>query len=180
MVETFEAKEAVGLMEPGVELDAWNALVDALGLDGQKKLVEVPQSGPVPFMYINAALRAQLKILCPREFKLDAYDLTPIPVVILGLVKQAKDAKWFDEMQVWADDKSPDPVLIGIREKAQYLIGRWGAEDHPFEKLREMAKARWIRDTRAMLNLKIEEAKSNLAHIEDKAELQVSGQWVYV
>jgi hypothetical protein len=49
---------------------------------------------------------------------IEDYNITPIPVEILELVMLSKRENYFDQLQIWYDDKSPDPACVGI-------IKRW-------------------------------------------------------
>ena len=42
------------------------------------------------------------------------YDKTPIPVEILDLVALSINENYFKEIEIWYDDKNPDPVCVGI------------------------------------------------------------------
>jgi len=113
VVETFLIEETVDLIYDNEKLENWNSLVNELGLDGQRKIV-APEKSPIPFMHLKESLKNILECLCPRKVSVEKYNITPIPVEILSLVSLSKKEEYFDEIQIWYDDKDPDPACIGI------------------------------------------------------------------
>ncbi len=117
VVETFIIEETAELIYDNEKLDQWNAHVESLGLVGQKQIVKAEKS-PIPFMHLKSSMVAVFQTLCPRKVAIEAYNITPIPVEILDLVALSKREGYFDEIQIWYDDKTPDPVCVG--SKATY------------------------------------------------------------
>lgn len=114
VVETFIIEETAELIYDNEQLDKWNEHVEKLGLEGQKRIVKKDKS-PIPFMHMKISLENIFTCLCPRKVSVDGYDKTPIPVEILDLVALSKKEEYFSEIQIWFDDKDPDPVCVGIR-----------------------------------------------------------------
>lgn len=114
VVETFIINETAELIYDGEALESWNNLVAELGLTGQTQITQKEKS-PIPFMHLKQNLVAVLETLCPRKVDVEAYSVTPIPLEILRLVSLSKSEGYFDKMQIWYDDKAPDPVCIGIK-----------------------------------------------------------------
>ena len=155
IVETFLIQETAELIYDNDKLDKWNELISELGLEGQQKIVTGEKS-PIPFMPINSSLKSVFETLLPRKVQVSNYDVTPIPVEILSLVALSKNENYFDKMEIWYDDKSPDPACIGMRFRNDtdrqkghtwnmeyYLIGKWGDVRKSFEELKEMAVRRY-------------------------------------
>lgn len=115
LVETFVIEETASLIYDNEKLDKWNELVNDLGLKGQTKIVE-PEKSPIPFMFIKTSMRNIFETLCPRKVSIQEYDVTPIPVEILDLAALSIREKYFSKIQIWYDDKDPDPLCIGIVE----------------------------------------------------------------
>jgi hypothetical protein len=113
VVETFVIEETAELIYDNEQLDKWNELVSELGLQGQTKIVS-PEKSPIPFMHLKTSLINVLSCLCPRKVKVEEYDVTPIPVEILDLVALSKRENYFNRVEIWYDEKSPDPVCVGI------------------------------------------------------------------
>jgi len=112
-VETFVIEETASLIYDNDELERWNSLVSELGLEGQKEIVK-PDKSPIPFMHLKSNMVAVFDTLCPVRVAVENYSLTPIPTEILELVMLSKREGYFQKMEIWYDDKSPDPVCVGM------------------------------------------------------------------
>jgi len=117
VVETFVIEETASLIYDNEQLDNWNKMVKDLGLKGQTS-IQVEDKSPIPFMHIKKSLENVFECLCPRKVEIEEYNVTPIPLEILDLVALSKRESYFNKVQIWYDDKSPDPVCVGI-------IGHW-------------------------------------------------------
>ena len=113
VVETFVIEETAELIYDGEALENWNNLVSELGLKGQTAIVK-PEKSPIPFMHLKSGLVNTFKTLCPRNVDVVDYDKTTIPVEVLKLISLSKSEDYFDKIQIWYDDKTPDPVCVGI------------------------------------------------------------------
>jgi len=114
-VETFFVEEVIELIHDGEKLDEWKELANSLGIIGQKSLVSKDKS-PIPFLYLKNGMVRVFETLCPVKIDYKSFDRTPIPLEILRLMKLSIDEHYFSKLQVWYDDKSPDPVVIGVNE----------------------------------------------------------------
>ena len=129
VVETFVIEETAELIYDNEKLDKWNDLVSTLGLTGQSKIVK-PEKSPIPFMFIKESMENVFRNLCPRVVKVCEYDVTPIPVEILDLVSLSVRENYFKEIEIWYDDKSPDPLCVGKTcNYYGYKYGTWNRED---------------------------------------------------
>ena len=113
VVETFVIEETASLIYDNEQLDNWNAMVEELGLKGQTS-IQVKDKSPIPFMHIKQSLKSVFECLCPRKENIENYNVTPIPLEILELVALSKREQYFNKIEIWYDDKSPDPVCVGI------------------------------------------------------------------
>ena len=126
VVETFLIEETIDLIYDNEQLEKWNKHVEELGLVGQTKIVHTDKS-PIPFMHLKNSYKAICETLCPSKVDVEQYSITPIPVEILELVSLSKNEKYFGKIQIWYDEKSPDPFAVGIagewipREKGNWL-----------------------------------------------------------
>lgn len=125
IVETFIIEETAELIYDNESLDKWNELVKSLGLQGQKCLVKTDKS-PIPFMHIKQTLENVFKVLCPARVDVEEYDVTPIPMEILSLVALSKNEGYFTKVEIWYDEKKPDPLAIGI--KGYWYQSSWDNE----------------------------------------------------
>jgi hypothetical protein len=119
VVETFLIEETVDLIYDNEQLEKWNAYVQELGLEGQTKIAKKDKS-PIPFMHLKNSYVNICKTLCPAEIDIKSYNLTPIPVEILDLVALSIRENYFKKIQVWYDDKSPDPFVVGMNYNTYY------------------------------------------------------------
>ena len=113
VVETFIIEETAELIYDNEKLDQWNELVSELGLEGQTKIRKKEKS-PIPFLCMNTVLVKTFETLCQRKVDITKYNATPIPVEILDLVALSKKEDYFDDIEIWYDEKDPDPACIGI------------------------------------------------------------------
>jgi hypothetical protein len=192
VVETFIIEETISLIYDNDQLDAWNKKVEELGLTGQTKLVK-PDKSPVPFMFMNQTTKAVFETLCPRKVSIESYNITPIPVEILDLVALSKKEDYFDKLEIWYDDKNPDPACVGINKKwgemnnynfatqkeaesaigkslsswnyeeKYYLLGKWADVKQSFEQLKARAIERFKEQ-------EINTAKTQIKYYERKIE----------
>lgn len=117
VVETYIIEETQELIYDNEKLDQWNKHVADLGLTGQTK-IQAKDKSPIPFLHMKATLVSTMLQLCPRRVDIKDYDKTPIPVEILDLAALSVKEKYFNKIEIWYDDKTPDPVCVGI-------MGRW-------------------------------------------------------
>jgi len=127
VVETFIIEETQELIYDNEKLDQWNDLVDKLGLAGQTKIC-APQKSPIPFLPMKRNMVNVFQTLCPAKVAIENYDKTPIPVEILSLVSLSVREKYFNKVEIWYDDKDPDPACIGI-------TGEWVAYSSTYARL---------------------------------------------
>lgn len=114
IVETFIIEETANLIYDNEELEKWNNYIEELGLSGQTKIVSKDKS-PIPFLHIKDSLKNVMECICPRKVSVEDYDISPIPNEILDLISLSKREKYFNKIQIWYDDKSPDPFCVGIK-----------------------------------------------------------------
>jgi hypothetical protein len=117
IVQSFLVEETKELVLDGEKLSEWNELVAELGLFGQIETTSGDKS-PIPFVFMKSNLKNVMEQLCPRKVEVNEYKISPIPLDVLKLVKLAKDEKYFSSIEVWYDDKSPDPFVVGS-------VGHW-------------------------------------------------------
>lgn len=123
-VETYIIEETQELIYDNEKLDQWNQRVEELGLIGQTK-IQAKEKSPIPFLHMKATTVAVFETLCPRKVKVQEYDKTPIPVEILDLVALSNREHYFTDVQIWYDDKTPDPACVG-------LIGEYTVYDRKY------------------------------------------------
>jgi hypothetical protein len=115
-VETFVIEETAELIYDSEKLERWNKIVSEIGLDGQNQIVK-PLKSPIPFLYVKSNMKKAFETLCPIKTSVYEYDKTPIPLDILELVALSVREQYFQTIEIWYDDKSPDPFCIGKTEQ---------------------------------------------------------------
>lgn len=112
MVEKYFNTELSDIVFEAASLDEWKDIVDELGLTEQVKLSKGKLS-PIPFPFMNTTMQRVCETLCPRKVDFREYDKTPIPLEVLQQIKLCVNDNHFQKIEVWYDDKSPDPFIIG-------------------------------------------------------------------
>lgn len=125
VVETYIIEETQELIYDDARLEEWNRMVEELGLEGQTAIVK-PAKSPVPFLHMPPALVNTFKTLCPAKRDVEKYNLTPIPIEVLSLVALSKKEEYFEKIEIWYDDKNPDPACIGVRYNTFYSRNQKG------------------------------------------------------
>lgn len=99
----------------------WLEMMNELGLSNQTNFLKNSKS-PVPFPLLNNNIKNIFSTLCPAQLELRSYNKTPIPFDAIKAIKFAVQENYFDEIDIWYDDKSPDPLAVGsiINYKAYY------------------------------------------------------------
>lgn len=131
VVETYIIEETQELIYDNEKLDQWNKHVAELGLVGQTK-IQAKDKSPIPFLHMKSTLVSTFAQLCPRRVDIKEYDKTPIPVEILNLAALSVKEKYFNKIEIWYDDKTPDPACIGS-------LGKWIVYRRNYSHLGEFA-----------------------------------------
>lgn len=157
-VETFECTETAA--EPIETSQEAIALIEALGLEGQKSIIgtadETSLTTRSPYRKMTADELFVYRQLCPEVVDLSKYDGAPIPVRVLQVAAHAKECGLFKKLVVW--DKASalvhDPVLVGVPHSAQdwsrgeFILARWGEHLETFSTMLRQAleqKREWLR-----------------------------------
>lgn len=182
-VELFIIEETQELIYDNEKLDQWNNLIAELGLTGQTQVVKTEKS-PIPFLWMNQVLVKVFEELCPSKVEISTYSKTPIPVEALGTVALSKKENYFDLIEVWYNDKNPDPAIVGYKftkgasdwEKKwyaeKYLLARWSDVKASLAELTERAKKLFILRRKNELEGEIKYKQRELADIEQTANTQ--------
>ncbi len=177
VVETYIIEETQELIYDNEKLDQWNGLIKELGLKGQEQVVKKDKS-PVPFLWMNETLISVFTELCPRKVNVNEYDKTPIPVEALGMVSLSIKEGYFDKIEVWYNDKNPDPAIIAYKFKngtsvwereyyaEKYLLARWSDVKATLAELTERAKKLFVLRTSNELQDTIKRNQRALEDVE--------------
>ena len=133
LVETYECEETA--TEAPEMSDAALALIDKLGLDGQRSLnvSAEPKEGRCPYRRMTAEEAFVYRQICPATTNLREYAESPIPLRVLQVAAHADD--YFQKLEVWHVEgiTVKDPVLVGVTKdpkatwrEARFILARWG------------------------------------------------------
>lgn len=153
-VKIYREPENVGLLLDDEQLEKYQSLALELGIPEVK-----PDKTPSVYQVLNTSQIRALEALCPATTELKNYSRSTIPVEVLQAIKFVVDNDMFDVIQVWYDDKNPDPMIIGKkyqndndRQKGyswtmtSTLIARWGDCAYELNELVEMGKKRLVEE----------------------------------
>lgn len=180
VVEIYVIEETKELIYDNEKLDQWNKLVADLGLQGQTSVIKTEKS-PIPFLWMNQSLIKTFEELCPKKDAIGLYSKTPIPVEALSLVALSTKETYFDKIEVWYNDKTPDPALIGYKynkgvgewEKNwyadKYLLARWSDVKASIAELTQRAKNLFILRRKNEIEASIKRQQRDLEDINIEA-----------
>jgi hypothetical protein len=117
-VEIYFNKELSDIAFNSEDLKEWTELAKELGMSNQLKL-KTGKKSPIPYPYMNTTMERVFELLCPLKVEFRQYDKTPIPLEVMKQIAFTKREKHFAKIDVWYDDKSPDPIIVGY-------TGNWG------------------------------------------------------
>lgn len=153
-VKVYREPENEHLILDEEALNEYHKLTAELGIPAVK-----PEKVPNVYQPLNQAQVRILNALCPTAVKITAYTKSTIPVEVLQTIKFAKDMEMFDWMEVWYDDKAPDPMIIGKNYMSEEdrtkgynwrvhhtLVARWGDCAYEFLDLLELGRKRIIQN----------------------------------
>ena len=153
-VKIYRELENVGLLLDEEQLEKYQSLALELGIPEVK-----PDKTPSVYQVLNSSQTRALEALCPASTELKNYSRSTIPVEVLQAIKFVVDNDMFDVIQVWYDDKNPDPMIIGKRYQndndrqkgyswmmTSTLIARWGDCAYELSELVEMGKKRLMEE----------------------------------
>lgn len=116
MVEIYQNTELNDVCFEVEKLQEWNELNKELGLTKQLDFTKSSDS-PIPYPWINTSMERIFETLCPRKVNYKEYDKTPIPLEVLKQLAYSVKENHCNNYEVWYDDKTPDPFLIGYKTK---------------------------------------------------------------
>lgn len=172
MVQSFLVEESKELIFDTDKLEEWKQKCEELGLSGQLELTS-PEKSPLPFEFMDTVTKRVYETLCPSKVNFKEYKKTAIPLEVLSLIHLSVNEKYFHEIQIWYDDKSPDPLAVGVNKpngewglQEHYTIARWGDVLKPFTELKELAIARFTNSSMLTLKGKIAELTNKLENVQ--------------
>ena len=181
LVETFEVLETD--CEGNVEQDAEAiALIEKLGLDGQKSLIHGAGDKAERCPYRKMSVQEQFiyERICPQKTKLSEYSDGPIPLRVLQVAAHAREL--FQECYVWSATSVDmnDPVLVG-RKGSEYspelfILARWGEVLEPLDVLAKKACEIFRGWYAAEINKAIGTLKSGIEQVAVMADSEITSR----
>ncbi len=160
-VEVFIESELQELVTDAGKTEEWRAKVEELHFEGQQSLLKNKRS-PLPFPIMNNAMLNTYGILCPSKSKIEEYRRTTMPTRVLEMIGLCFHEQYFQELHVWYNEESADPILVGTHEDKEYLVARWGDELRSFSELQEIATQRRIKERREKFEAKLRENEGDV------------------
>jgi hypothetical protein len=117
-IKSFFNPELLNISFDQESLNDWTKLVIDMGLVKQLNLRD-GKGSPIPYPYMNTTMQRVYSTLCPVSVELQEYNKTPIPLEILREISFTLREKQFTRIEIWYDDKTTDPIVVGC-------IGKWG------------------------------------------------------
>lgn len=181
MIQTFVIEENKELLYDNDKLQEWKEKCNALGLDKQLELV-TKEASPIPFEHMNTVSKRVYETLCPAKVNYKQYNKTAIPIEVLGLIQLSINENYFKEVQIWYDDKAPDPLVVGIKQRTVewdndfYLIARWGDVLKSFSELKAEAITRYMESSRISLQRKLSDCRIKLETLTENTAAYFDAQ----
>lgn len=193
-IETYEVEEHTTEGRDPFEVDAEaEALIESLGLDGQRSLLvesddpDVQTKTRVPYRRMTAEEERVYDTLYPEHAKVEAYNVAPIPLRVLQVISHARPL--FKRVEVWGPKtQDPDPVLVGVVDETtphgftrevRYILARWGETLVPFEELLEKAVRRLATRWKANAEKVAAECMAFMDAPEHDVREYLSGEFVH-
>lgn len=133
-IQSFKNAELNNVILDLGDQDEWKELAAQMGLNKQLEFVEQAKS-PLPYPYMNQSMQNIFGTLCPTKIEFKEYSKTPIPLEVIKELAFCVGENYFNSIQIWYDDKTPDPIAVGTstRYSASYYKtqeakdkGNWG------------------------------------------------------
>lgn len=120
-IQSFRNAELDNVILEIGDQDEWKELAAQMGLEKQMEFVQAAKS-PLPYPYMNQSMQNIFGTLCPTKIDFKEYSKTPIPLEVMRELAFCKSEKYFSDIKIWYDDKTPDPIAVGrtTRYSASY------------------------------------------------------------
>jgi hypothetical protein len=183
-VETYEVTELTTDGETELLDEQSLALIDELGLRGQRNFISERSAGDDdtvktlnPYRLITREESNVFRACFPMETRVEDYEGGVIPLRVLQVIAHARTVLPSNaRLIVWhpEDSTTRDPILVAVATDGQhntrtYLLARWGEALDTMTTLKTMARQK----LRASSKRALAEAKSKIAVFEATLEAQI-------
>lgn len=168
-VEPVEQSEMQALAAEGET----SMLIESLGLEGQKTLVNKDNGTFIPYRIITREEHFVFRTLFPNKTDVKNYKDGTIPLRVLQIIAHCKilDMPDLSYLEVWHPNAGiDDPVLVGRKGSYYdpvYLLARWGKALLPFDELRTQALKLAANKCRIDLRKIAQEVETALKNVDD-------------
>lgn len=181
MIQKFIVEETAELIYDSDKIDEWTSKCEELGLSHQIALAKGEGKSPIPFEYMNTVSERVYETLCPKKESYKTYHKTAIPLEVLSLIALAEKEQYFEKIEIWYDDKTPDPLAVGYVKEGtysfkKYSIARWGDVLKPFEALKEKAIEVYRNSSLISLKKKLSETQNKLENVDVNTAMYFDAQ----
>ena len=142
-IETYEIEDATSEASAMANDAEAIALIERLGLEGQKKQSNSITLTRCPYREMTKEEFLVYKTLFTRSCPVESFQSGTIPLRVLQVIAHAKDCNLFRRLEVWYPESArvDDPVLTGFIGPNDYtgewyILARWGKALLPFETLK--------------------------------------------
>jgi hypothetical protein len=120
-IQSFRNAELDNVILEIGDQDEWKQLAAQMGLDKQMEFVQQAKS-PLPYPYMNQSMQNIFGTLCGSKVDFKEYSKTPMPLEVMRELAFCVSEKYFNDIKIWYDDKTPDPIAVGtsVRYSANY------------------------------------------------------------
>ncbi len=159
----------------------WEQQINSLGLEGQIKLTKNSHKDAAsPYTFMNEQMKLVFATICPTKSPVEKYDKSVIPIEVLSHIALCKQEGYFKKLEIWYDNKSPDPIVVGYLTDTYssplHIIARWGDEVVPYEQLVEKAIHRYTQAYKLSVAQTKSECENALLNADTLVKQLFSGQ----
>jgi hypothetical protein len=115
-IQSFRNAELDNVILEIGDQDEWKQLAAEMGLDKQMEFVQQAKS-PLPYPYMNQSMKNIFVTLCGTKVDFKEYSKTPMPLEVMRELAFCKSENYFNKIEIWYDDKTPDPIAVGTSQR---------------------------------------------------------------
>jgi hypothetical protein len=185
-IEVKCVDDANQAMQDGVAME----LIERLGLDGQKKLLNPATGSRSTFKMMMKLEFNVFETLFPNKTNLKEFKSEAIPVKALQAIDEAVQSGVYQRIEIWWSEEMTDPLAVGvigqsnpqpwnadyIDVKSRHLICRWADALIPFDRLITMARKKFESSRRHELKKIIASYTADFNGLDDEIDSKFEGR----
>lgn len=175
-VETYISEDTEKTVTNPEDIAEWKAKVEALGLEGQKNLMEGAKS-VMPFASMTKEQIAIYKAMFPSTSSLVDFGKEAIPLRALSILALCVQENYFEKIEIWYSPTGDDPIGIGFKGNQRYLLVRWGNALVSYAELKKQSMEILMNKARATCLREIATAKARLENLEAEVLEGLNASW---